>query len=112
DGGAGDEDLAGLGNADPRARRRLADRLGSHVVVRMEHADAAGFGLAVHLLEVETDGAEEPEQLRPERRTARVGVADLRQPQAIAERTEGQQMRDCREQAQAQADGLTPDPAL
>src|SRR5262249_18287374 len=62
-GRAGDEDLARLGDLDRRAHRRLADRLRSHVVVGMEHRDAARLGLAVHLLEVETDGAVETEQL-------------------------------------------------
>ena len=98
-----DEDLAALGDAHARPRRGLAQRLGADIGVGVQHADARRLGLAVHLLEVEPNGPEEPEDLRAEGGAARVGVADAREAELVEHGPERQHLGETLHQSRAGA---------
>src|SRR5207245_3943509 len=66
------DDLARLGQPDLGVGEGFAYRAELDVPIALDAGDAAGLRLAVHLLEVDPDGAEEEEDLGAAGRPARV----------------------------------------
>src|SRR5580765_210942 len=66
-------DLAVLGNFHLDARRRWTDGVRLNVVIGLHAAINARLGLAVELLQIDAQRAEEHEDVRADRLTGRVG---------------------------------------
>src|SRR5271157_1316186 len=60
----------------------------------MHHGNAGDLGLAVNLLQVDTDGMEEAKMVRSHGRTARICMTDPAQPQMVPDFLVGGQIRE------------------
>src|SRR5437764_8928625 len=90
--GAAREDLALLGDAHLGRLDRLADALRIDVAIAVDDGKAGDLGLAVDLLQVHADRAEEAEAVGPERRSARVGPPQLAEAELVAKGVEHQSL--------------------
>src|SRR5262245_56872635 len=82
--GALDLHLALIGDAYLRVRHGPPDGIGIGLVVALQGDEAAGFGRAVDLLEVDAKRAEEPEGVGAQRGTAREARPRIAQTQLVA----------------------------
>src|SRR6266851_4479094 len=105
-GAAAHEHLTTVCDLDLDARDGSPGRGRIRLVVRLERHEAGGLGGAVDLLEVDADGAEEPEGVGPERRTPGERPRGLAKAELVADGTVDEELAEGRGEAKARRDGF------
>ena len=100
------EDLALRGEREVHAWDRTADGLEPDVAVAVHAAEPGDLCLAVQLLEVQSEGTQEPKGIGAQRRSTRVGVADPQHPQIVEDGSKRQQVPEPREDPVGQPERL------
>src|SRR5690625_5578543 len=75
----------------------------------MQHGDAAYFGLAVYLLEVDSDRVEKAEDVGAERCASRVTAFDACQSELVSHRPQCHLIGDGPQDVEPEADGFSAD---
>ena len=99
-----DQDLAARRHLQLNAFARYADGVSLGLVVGLHADEHRGLGRAVELLQVDADRAVEAEQVGADRFARRVGDANARQPERVAQRAVDAQVAERIERAVAEAD--------
>src|SRR5829696_3634238 len=99
DAGRAVEDLAVVVDLDLDLRSRPSDGVGADLAVGLHGDVDRRLGLAVELLQVDTDGAVELEDLRPDGLAGRVSDLNVRQAEAVLQRRIDEPIADLPEEA-------------
>ncbi|MNT08403.1 hypothetical protein D3C72_1431450 [compost metagenome] len=81
-----DQDFAVVCHFDLDTADRIAHRVGKYLVVWLDADKHGGFGRSIQLLEIDADGAEEGEQVRPDRLAGGIGHAHPAETHVVAQR--------------------------
>ncbi len=74
------QDFAALIDFDLRLRDGGSDGLEFDIAIPVQHCDPVDLGLSVDLLQIDTQGMEEPEHVRPESSATGVRPLEMAQP--------------------------------